>query len=136
MKLKITTKWTLRILELGMVSSFHPHSMCKRVEMVTVKTGRTSCTNSTISFGVSSFHMETHLFQRDFIFFNLFEVQSFSVFKMHHSNHIINFNPFWLHLVFFMHLLIIWAKWLWNWKELQMISKKVESWHGIIISPT
>ena len=25
------------MLELGMVSSFHPHSMCKRVEMVTAK---------------------------------------------------------------------------------------------------
>ena len=33
------------MLKLGMVSSFHPHSMCERVERVTAKTGRTSCTN-------------------------------------------------------------------------------------------
>ena len=30
----------------------HPHSMCKIVERVTAKTGRTSCTNWKISFGV------------------------------------------------------------------------------------
>ena len=47
-----------------------------------------------------------------------------------------NFNNFWLHLVFFVHLLLFWAKWPWNWKALQMNSEKVESWHGIIISPT
>jgi hypothetical protein len=46
------------------------------------------------------------------------------------------FNPFWLHLVFCMHLLIFLAKWPWNWKALQMNSEQVESWHGIIISPT
>ena len=47
------------------------------------------------------------------------------------------FNPFWLHFRFFMHLLILfWAKWPWNWKALQMNSEQVESWHGIIISPT
>ena len=28
-------KWTLKRLKLGMVSSFHPHIMCKKVEMVT-----------------------------------------------------------------------------------------------------
>ena len=48
-----------------------------------------------------------------------------------------NFNNFWLHLVFFVHLLIcFWANWPWNWKALQMNSENVESWHGIIISPT
>ena len=31
-----------------------------------------------------------------------------------------NFNPFWLHLLFFMHLMIYFsAKWPWNWKRLQ-----------------
>ena len=46
------------------------------------------------------------------------------------------FNPFWLHLLFFMHLLIFWAIRPWNWKALQMNSEKVESWHGVIVSPT
>ena len=68
-----------------MVSSFHPHSMCNKVEMVTAKTGCTSCTKRTISFEVSGFHTETRLLQRDFIFLNLFELQTFCVFKMHHS---------------------------------------------------
>src|SRR5918994_6134548 len=68
-----------------MVSSFHPHSMCKKVERVPAKTGCTSCTKRTISFKVSGFHTETRLLQRDFIFLNLFELQTFCVFKMHHS---------------------------------------------------
>ena len=38
-----------------------PHSMCKRVERVSAKTRRTSCTNWTISFGVSGFRTRTHL---------------------------------------------------------------------------
>ena len=59
-------KMNLKMLELGMVSSFHPHSMCKRVEWVTAKTGRTSCTNWTISFGVSGFRTRTHLLHGHF----------------------------------------------------------------------
>ena len=57
-------KWTLKRLKLGMISSFHPHSMCKKVERVTAKTGRTSCTNWTNSFGVSGFRTRTHLLVR------------------------------------------------------------------------
>ena len=41
--------------KLGIVSSFHPHSMCKKVERVTTKTGCTSCTKWTIYFEVSRF---------------------------------------------------------------------------------
>ena len=49
-----------------MVSSFHPQSMCKRVERVTSKTWCTSCTKRTISFEVSGFHTETCLLQHAF----------------------------------------------------------------------
>ena len=73
------------MLELGMVSSFHPHSMCKRVERVTAKTGRTSCTNWTISFEVSGFPTRTHLLHWHFIFLNLLQLQTFFAFSMHHS---------------------------------------------------
>ena len=58
-------------LKVGMVSSFHPHSMCKKVERLTAKTGCTSCTKRIISFEVSGFHTETRLLQRDFNFFEL-----------------------------------------------------------------
>ena len=64
-------KWTLKRLKVGMVSSFHLHSRCKKVERVTGKTGCTSCTKRTISFEVSGFHTETCLLQRDFNFFEL-----------------------------------------------------------------
>ena len=54
-------KWTMKSLKLGMVSSFHPHGMCKKVDRVTTKTGCTSCTNWTLSFEVSGFRTKTHL---------------------------------------------------------------------------
>ena len=66
LKLKMHFKWTLKRLKVGMISSFHPHSMCKRVERVTAKTRRTSCTNCTISFGVSGFRTRTHLLHGHF----------------------------------------------------------------------
>ena len=34
------------------------------------------------------------------------------------------FKPFWLHLLFFMHLLIFLAEWPWNWKVLQITIRK------------
>ena len=64
-------KWTLNRLKVGMVSSFHPHSMCKKFERVTAKTGCTSCTKQTISFEVSGFRTKTHLLQKGFHFFEL-----------------------------------------------------------------
>ena len=64
-------KWTLKMLKVVMLSSFHPHSMCEKVKRVKAKTGWTSCTKRTISFEVSGFHTETRLLQRDFIFFEL-----------------------------------------------------------------
>ena len=53
------------------------------------------------------------------------------------QSHILKFQPFLTSFaIFFMHLMIFWAKWPWNWKALQMNSEKVESWHRIIISST
>src|SRR4051812_19426753 len=68
---------TQKRLELGMVPSFDPHSMCAKVERIMAKTGCTSCTNWTISFKVQWFHTKTHLFQRHFIFLNLFQPKIF-----------------------------------------------------------
>ena len=72
-------------MKVGMVSSFDPHSMSKKVERVTAKTGCTSCTERIISFEASGFRTKTHLLQRDFITLNLFELQTLCLFKMHLS---------------------------------------------------
>ena len=137
MKLKITTKWTMKSLKLGMVSSFHPHGMSKRVERVTAKTGRISCTKRTISFEVSRFHTETRMLERDFIFLNLFELHSFSVFKMHHSKPHHQFTTYSGYICYFLSIYwLFWAIRPWNWKAFEMNSEKVPSWHRIIISPT
>ena len=82
------------MLVLGMVSSFHSHCMCKRVEMVTAKTRRTSCTNWTISFGVSGFRTRTHLLHWHFIFFNLLQLQTFLRSVRTIQSDVINFQHF------------------------------------------
>ena len=126
-------KWTLKRLKVGMVSSFHPHSMCKKVERVTAKTGCTSCTKWTISFEVSGFHTKTHQLQNDFKFLNIFQLKTFYAFNMHHSKPHHHFsNLFWLHLLFFMHFMIYFelrwpwiekhCKWTLKWLKLGMVS--------------
>ena len=111
-------KWTLKRLKVGMVSSFHPHSMCKNVERLTAKTGCTSCTKRTISFEVSGFHTETRLLQRDFILLNLFELHSFSVFKMHHSKPHHQFTTLSDFICYFSCIYwLFWAIRPWNWRQ-------------------
>src|ERR1043165_8710988 len=85
LKLESTTTWTQKRLKLGMVSSFDPHNMCANVERITAKTGCTTCTNWAISFIVRGFHTKTNLFQRHFIFLNLFQLKTFVASNMQHS---------------------------------------------------
>src|SRR3954469_8334302 len=76
---------TQKMLKLGMVSSFDPHSMCAKFERITAKNGCTSCTNWTISFKVRGFQTKTHVFQRYFIFLNLFQLNTSFASNMQHS---------------------------------------------------
>src|SRR3954462_14885275 len=87
LKLESTTTWTQKRLKLCMVSSFDPHNMCAKVEMITTKTECTSCTNWTISFKVQGFQTKTHLLQSHFIFLTLFQLKTYFAFNMHHSKH-------------------------------------------------
>ena len=53
------------------------------------------------------------------------------------QSHIINFQTILTSFgIFHAFTKFYWAIWPWKWKALQMNSEKVESWHGIIISPT
>src|SRR3954466_398485 len=76
---------TQKRLKLGMVSSFDPHNMCAKVERIATKTGRTSCTNWTISFEVQGFETKTHLLQRHFLFLILFQLKTFFASNMQYS---------------------------------------------------
>src|SRR3954462_4100124 len=76
---------TQKRLKLGMVSSFDPHSMCAKFERITTKTRCTSCTNWTITFKVRGCQTKTHLFQKHFIFLNIFQLNTFFELNMHHS---------------------------------------------------
>ena len=123
---------------LGMVSSFHPHSMCKRVERVIAKTGRTTCTNWTIFFEVSGFLTRTHLLHGHFIFLNLLQLQSFLCSVRTIQSNVINFQNFLTSFAIFQSFTDLFREL--NDREIEnhykMNSENVETWHGIIISPT
>ena len=91
----------LKKLKVGLVSSFHPHCMCNKVERVTAKTGCTSCTKRTISFKVSGFHTETHVLQLDFIFKTYLNSWLFVCSKCTIQSHIIIFQSFLTSFVIF-----------------------------------
>src|SRR3954465_8116484 len=125
---------TQKRLKLGMVSSFDPHSMCAKVERITEKTGCTSCTNWTISLKVRGFQTETHLFQRHFIFLNLFLLKTFLHSTCNIQSHILKFQPFLTSFAILMHLMIYFeVNDLEIGKGYNLNSEKVETWHGIII---
>ena len=121
-----------------MVSSFHPHSMCKRVERATAKTGRTSCTNWTISFGVSGFRTRTHLLHGHFNVFHTFLNSSLFLRSLCIiQSDVINFQRVLTSFVVF-------KSFTDSFRELndgeienhyKMNSENVGTWHGIIISP-
>ena len=121
-----------------MISSFHPHSMCKRVERVTAKTGQTSCTNWAISFVVSGFQTRTHQLHGHFIFLNLFELQTSFAFSMQHSKRRRQFSTLSDIICCFQSFTDLFSEL--NDREIEnrykMNSENVETWHGIIISPT
>ena len=121
-----------------MGSSFHPHSMCKRVERVTAKTGRTSCTNWTISFGVSGFRTRTHLLHGHFNVFLTFLNSSLllrSVCII--QSNVINFQRVLTSFAVFQSFINFFREL--NDGEIEnhykMNSENVGTWHGIIISP-
>ena len=120
-----------------MVSSFHPHSMCKKVERVRAKTGCTSCTNWTISFEVSVFRTKKHICYNDTsLFSNLLQLQTFLRSVCMIQGYVINFQPFLASFAIF-HPFTDFLEL--NDCEIEnhykMNSENVETWHGIIISP-
>ena len=124
--------------KLCMVSSFHPHRMCKRVDWVTAKTGRTSCTNWTISFEVSGFVRRTHLLHGHFSFLNLLQLQTFLRSVHTIQSDVINFQNFMTSFAIFLSFTDLFIEL--NDREIEnhykMNSENVKTWHGIIISPT
>ena len=112
--------------------------MCKNVERLTEKTGRTSCTNWKISFGVSGFRTRTHRLLRNFIFLNLFEIQTFLCSVCTLQSEVINFQHVLTSFAIFQSFIYLFREL--NVREIEnhykMNSEKVETWHGIIISPT
>ena len=112
--------------------------MCKKVERATAKTGCTLCTKRTISFKVSALQTETRLLQRDFIFLNLLQLQTFLRSVRTIQSDVINFQHFLTSFAIFQSFIDLFREL--NDREIEnhykMNSENVETWHGIIISPT
>ena len=126
------------MLELGMVSSFHPHSMCKRVERVTAETGHTSCTNWAISVGVSGFRTRTHLLHKHFNVFQTFFNSSLFLRSVRIiQGEVINFQHVLASFAVFQPFTHLVREV--NDGEIEnhykMNSENVVTWHSIIISP-
>jgi len=126
-KLKNTTKWNVKRFKIGMVSWFHPHSMCKKIERVIEKSGSTSCTNWTISFEVSGVRTKKLICYTDTSFFKLITTPDFFVFNMHHSRprHQLSTLSGIICYCSCIYWFVVRAKWPWNWKALQN-----ELWKG------
>ena len=121
-----------------MLSLFHPHSMYEKVERVTTKIGCTSCTKPDNLFRSIWVSDKNSSVTRHLIFLNLFEIQTFLCSVCTLQSKVINFQ----------HILTsfdIFQSFTYLFRELndcemenhyKMKSEKVETWHGIIISPT
>ena len=75
-------------------------------------------------------------YKRISIFLIYFNSKLFVCSKCTIQSHILKFQPFLTSFAIFHAFNLCWAKWPSNWKALQLISEKVDTWHGIIIWPT
>ena len=108
-----------------MVSSFHPHSMCKKVERVTEKLDALRVQKGQSLSKYQGF-IQKLICYKGISIFELIWTPDFlcvqnELFKATSSI----FNPFWLHLLFFMHLLVILS-----YKTLKLKSISNELWKG------
>ena len=78
------------------------------------------------SFVTKEIHFFNLITTPDFLWHSLWTIRS----------HVINFQPCLPSLAIF-HAFndLFWAKWPWNWKAVQINSEKLETMHGVIISP-
>ena len=137
LKLKSTTNELWKGWKLAWYHHFTHIACAKKLRGLRQKLGALRVQNGQSISKYPGFRRKTHLLQRNFIFLNLFELQTFCVFKMHHSKPHHQFSTLSDFICYIS--CIYWffpAIRPWNWKALQMNSEKVESWHGIIISPT
>ena len=109
-----------------------------KYDALCVQTGRTSCTNWTISFGVSGFRMRTHLLHGHF---NVFWTYLNSRLFLHSvciiQSDVINFHHVLTSFAIFQSFTDLFREL--NEGEIEnhykMNSENVGTWHGIIISP-
>ena len=85
LKLKITTKWTVKMLKFSMVLPFHPHSMCERVERFTTKIDALRVQTGQSLSEYQGFGWELFCYTGGSLFLNLFELRTSFVFNMEHS---------------------------------------------------
>ena len=107
LKLKSTTNELWKCWKLAWYHHFTHMACAKKLRGLRLKNGSTSCTKWAISFEISGFHTKSRLIQRNFIFLKLISTPDFLCVQYSPLEATASiFNPFWLHLLFLMHLLI------------------------------
>ena len=109
-----------------MVASFHPHSICKKVERVTAKLDALRVQNGQSLSKYQGYIRKLVCYKGISFFYTYLNSWLFVCSKCTIQSHISSvFNPFWLHLLFFMHLLIILS-----YKTLKLKCISNELWKG------
>ena len=129
LKLERATTWTQKRLKLGMVSSFDPITCVQKLRGLRQKLDAL-CVQLDHLFQSTRVSHENSSVTKTFYFSKLISTQDFvciqhATFKSTYCN----FNPFWLHLIFFMHLIIYFQlNDLEIGKGYNLNSEKVETW--------
>ena len=87
-------KWTLKRFQVGMVSSFHPHSMCEKVERVTAKKDTLCVQNGQSLSKYQGFIRKLVCHKGISIFWTYMNSIVFLCSKCTIQSHIIYFQPF------------------------------------------
>ena len=126
------------MLELGMVSSFHPHSMCKRVGRGHGKNWMHFVYKLDNLFRSIRVSDENSSVTRALPFFKLITTPEFLRSVRTIQSEVINFQHFLTSFAIFQSFADLFREL--NDREIEnhykMNSENVETWHGIIISPT
>ena len=137
LKLKSTTNELWKGWKLAWYHHFTHIACAKKLIGLREKLDALHVQNGQSLLKSQGFRRKLICYKRHFIFLTYYNTRLFVRSLCTIQSHVVNFQPFVPSFaIFHAFTEFFWAKFSWNWKTLQMNSKKVETWHVIIISPT
>ena len=137
LKLKSTTNELLKGWNLAWFHHFTRIACVKKLRGLRQKLDALRVQNGQSLSKYEGFEREPMCYKGILFFWTYLKSILFVCWKCTIQRHITNFQQFLTSFVILRAFTyFFWPSWPWNWKALQMNSEKVESCHGIIISPT